>query len=111
LAEGVENIRVPNRSVTVISPTPALPSDERRPRGRKTGALSKAEQQVVIGNIKEKIPGGLILALEATVEQPDAGVIEQLKFAGSIGPIELMITQKNLLHNKHPQPASQTHAG
>ena len=57
-------------------------------------ALSKAEQQVVIGNIKEKIPGGLVLALEATLEQPDAGVIEKLKFAGSMGPIELMITQK-----------------
>lgn len=51
LAEGIENIRVPNSSVTVISLTPAVPADERRPRGRKTGALSKAEQQVVIGNI------------------------------------------------------------
>jgi hypothetical protein len=39
-------------------------ADERRPRGKKTGALSKAEQPVVIGNVKKKIPGGLILALK-----------------------------------------------
>ena len=47
-----------------------------------------------MGIFKEKIPGGVILALEAAVEQPDAGVIEKRKFARSIGPIDLMLTQK-----------------
>jgi hypothetical protein len=67
---------IPDSRTAAIYPPCALPADERRPWCGKAGALSKTEEQVVMGNIKKTIPGGLMLALEPAVEQVDAGVVE-----------------------------------
>jgi hypothetical protein len=88
LAEGIEDARVPEGSMSGVGPTSAVPPNERGSGCGTSRALTKTQQQVVIGNVEEEIAGGLKLALEAAFQQTDPGVVEQLQPAWSIGCME-----------------------
>jgi hypothetical protein len=80
LPEGTEGAGVMHRFVASIVPFAAIPADERRTGSGQAGALAKAQQQIVIRDIKKEVAGGLKLAFEATVEQLDSGVVEEFEF-------------------------------